>query len=131
MSRYYFHLKDVRGIHLDPDGTELRNPAEALAHAHQVAQELMQGREPRTHSWRLTACDADRNTLFELLFASVDHTVQHLPQPLRDSVETASARTAALSDAISEVRTSLHQLRGTLARSNGTPYLVALNGDRI
>jgi hypothetical protein len=131
MPVYYFNLKDVQGIHIDPEGTELPDDAEALEHARQVAQELMQRREARTRAWRLQACDAERNVLFELLFATVDHPMQELHPVLRQTVETVSARTAGLSDAICDVRTSLYQLRGTLAKSDGAPYLAALNGSRI
>jgi hypothetical protein len=128
MPVYYFNLKDVQGIHLDPEGTELPDDAEALEHAREVAKELMQRREARTRAWRLQACDAGRNVVFELLFATVDHT---MPPALRQIVETASARTAGLSDAICDVRASLYQLKGTLAKSDGAPYLAALNGSRI
>jgi|SRR6185437_5365188 len=131
MPMYYFNLKDAQGIYVDPEGTELSGDAEALEHARQVATELMQRRESKTRSWRLQACDEDRNVVFELLFATVDHTIHHLPPALRQTVETVSARTAGLSDAICDVRASIYQLKGTLAKSNRAPYLAALNGSRI
>jgi hypothetical protein len=131
MPLYYFNLKDVQGTHVDPDGTLLRDDSAALDHARQVAQELMQHREARTRSWRLQACDADRRALFELLFATLDHTMNELPPALRHDVETTSARTAGLSDAISNIRTTLHQIRGTLAKSERSPYLAALDGERV
>jgi hypothetical protein len=131
MPMYYFNLKDVRGVHTDPEGTELADDAQALKHAHQVAQELMRGREAKTRAWRLQACDADRNVIFELLFATVDRTLQGLWPSLRNTIETASARKADLSDAISDVRATLYQLKGTLAKSNGAPYLATFSGSRI
>jgi hypothetical protein len=131
MPTYYFNLKDAHGIHVDPEGTELPDEAHAVEHARQVAQELMLSRETRTRSWRLQACDENRKTLFELLFATVDRTMHRFPPSMRNAIETVSARTAGLSDAISDVRTSLHQIRGTLARSEGAPYLATLNGNRI
>jgi hypothetical protein len=131
MPMYYFNLKDAKGVHVDPEGTELADDSEALQHAREVAHELMQKQEVKTRSWRLQACDADRSILFELLFATVDHTVHRLPPPLRQTVELVSARTAGLSDAIFDVRSSLYQLKGTLAKTDGAPCLAAVNGNRI
>jgi len=131
MPMYYFNLKDIQDIHTDTDGVELRDDAHAMEYARQVARELMQSRQIKTRSWRLQACDASHKTLFELLFATVDPTMHHLPPELRSTVETVNARTANLSDAIYDVRRSLHQLRGTLAKSEGAPYLAAINGCRL
>ena len=131
MPMYYFNLKDVHGIYVDPEGTELPGEAEALEYAREVAMELMQRRETRTRAWRLQTCDADRNVIFELLFATIDHTMHELPPVLRKTVETVSARTAGLSDAMQNVRNSLYQIKGTLAKSDGAPYLAAINGSRI
>jgi hypothetical protein len=128
---YYFNLKDAESIHVDRDGTELPDDTHAREHARQVARELMERREAKTRSWRLQVCDAHRSTLFEMLFATVDRTIDGLPPALRDAVQTASARTAALSDTIVDVRMTLHQLKGTLAKSNGSPYVIAVNGRSI
>lgn len=131
MPMYYFNLKDVQNIYADPDGVDLRDEAHVLEYAHQVAQELMQSRQVKTRSWRLQVCDVDHKVLFELLFATVDHTMHQLPPELRRTVETVSARTAGLSDAIHDMRTTLHQIKGTLARCDGAPYLAAFNGCRL
>lgn len=131
MPVYYFNLKDAYGIHVDPEGTELPDEAHALEHGRQVALELMQSRETRTRSWRLQVCDENRITVFELLFATVDRTMHRFAPSMRSTIEAVSARTAGLSDAIGDVRTTLHQIKGTLARSEGAPYLAALNGKRI
>jgi hypothetical protein len=132
MPRYYFNLKDSYGeIHVDPDGMDLKGEAQARAHAREVARELMQSREAKTRSWRLQACDADRNVVFELLFVTVDQSMRRFPPLLRDNIERFSIRSASLSDAIFDVRMSLRQLKGTLARSEGAPYLAALNGSRV
>lgn len=131
MPMYYFALKDNHGIHVDPDGTELQNETHAAEHARQVALELMATREIRTRSWRLQVCDSNRNLVFELLFASVDRTLYRLPPALRETVTAVSVRTAALSDAIFDVRMTLHQIKGTLAKSKGVPYLASVNGSRV
>jgi hypothetical protein len=128
MPTYYFNLKGQHGRYLDPSGTELPDHAQAKEHARRVALELMYRREPRTRSWRLEVCDATRTPVFELLFATVDPLLAQLPPDFRTAVEEVSARTGGVTDAIIDVRNSLHQLRGTLARSDGEPYLAAVDG---
>jgi hypothetical protein len=128
MPTYYFNLKGQHGRYLDPSGTELPDHAQAKEHARRVALELMYRREPRTRSWRLEVCDATRTPVFELLFATVDPLLAQLPPNFRTAVEEVCARTGGVTDAIIDVRNSLHQLRGTLARSDGEPYLAAVDG---
>ena len=128
MPTYYFNLKSQRGRCLDPSGTELPDHVQAKEHARQVALQLMHRRETKTRSWRLEVCDASRTPIFELLFATVDPLLAELPPHFRATVEEVSARTGGVTDAITDVRNSLHQLRGTLARCNGEPYLAALDG---
>jgi hypothetical protein len=128
MTTYYFNLKGHHGRYVDPHGTELPDLAQAKEHARQVALELMHCRESKTRSWRLEVCDARRTPIFELLFATVDPKLAELPPALRTRVEELSARAGGIVDAIVDVRNTLHQLRGTLARSNREPYLAALDG---
>lgn len=131
MNTYYFNLKDGRTTIPDPDGTELPDEAAARAHAVTVAREAMRNNEARTRNWRIEVCGQDRGALFEILFASVDESMEHLPGDLRRSVETVSTKFASLSDAIHEVRMSMLELRVTLARSDGLPHLATLNGLRL
>ena len=128
MPMYYFNLKGPHGRYLDPTGTELPDHEQAEEHARQVALELMRRRETRTRSWRLEVCDAFRTPIFELLFARVDPLLAQLPPNSRTMVEEVCARTGGVTDAVIDVRNSLHQLRGTLAKSNGEPYLAVLDG---
>lgn len=131
MPTYYFNLKGQYGRSLDPCGTELPDHVQAREYARQVALELMHCREARTRSWRLEVCDASRTPIFELLFATVDPLLAELPPNVRVTVEEVSARTSGVVDAIVDVRNSLHQLRGTLAKCNGEPYLAALDGTTL
>ena len=55
----------------------------------------------------------------------------HLTPELRTSVETICRRHALLTDAIVDVRTTMLQLKGTLARSDRRPYVAAENGRRL
>src|SRR5262249_54030953 len=127
----YFNLKAPQGRYPDPSGTELPDDARAKEHARQVALELMHRREVGTRSWRLEVCDASRTPIFELLFATVDPLLAQFPANFRSTVEQVSARTGGMVDAIVDVRNSLHQLRGTLAKCNGEPYLAALDGTTL
>jgi len=132
MATYYFNLKGHHGRYVDPHGTELPDLAQAKEHARQVALELMHRRELKTRSWRLEVCDAQRMPIFELLFATVDPMLaQQLPPPLRSTVEELSARTGGMVDAIVDVRNTILQLRGTLAKCNREPYLAALDGTAL
>ena len=128
MSRYYFSLKRREGTVLDTDGTDLPDESAARKHAHQVMNELMRNANVRTRSWRLAVLDQDRSPCFELLFASYDDSMAHLTPELRSSVEMICQRHASLVDAIVDVRTTMLQIRGTLARSDRKPYVAVENG---
>jgi len=131
MATFYFNLKNGRTTIPDADGTELLDEAEARLHAVVVAREVMRNNEVRTRNWRIEVCGTDRGALFEILFASVDETMNHLPSDLRTSVENVSTKFASLSDSIHDVRMSMLELRTTLARSEGAPHLATLNGLRL
>lgn len=127
MARYYFDLKNSEGTLLDTDGTELPDERAAREHACQVVIELMRNASVRTRMWRLTVSDQDRMSCFECLFASHDESIAHLKPELRSSVETVCREHAALMDAIVDVRSTILQIRGTLARSDAIANIV----DRI
>lgn len=131
MPIYFFNLKDGRTTIPDPEGTQLASEPAARAHAVVVAREAMRNNEPRTRNWRIQVCGADRNPLFEVLFASVDETMAHLPNDIRQSVENVSKNFGSLSDTIQDVRRSMLEIRATIARSEKGPYLAALNGSRL
>jgi uncharacterized protein DUF6894 len=128
MPRYYFNLKRRDETLFDPDGTVLPDQAAAREHALHVIHELMRNAGVRTRPWRLAVMDQDRESCFELLFASYDDSIAHLTPELRSSVEMACRRHALLMDAIVDVRTTILQLRGTLARSDRKPYVAVENG---
>jgi hypothetical protein len=116
--RYYFDLKNSEGTLLDTDGTELPDECAAREHACQVVLELMRNASVRRRMWRLTVSDQDRMSCFECLFASHDDSMAHLTPELRSSVEMVCREHGALTDAIVDVRATILQLRGTLARSD-------------
>ena len=131
MTTFYFNLKDCRTVIPDLDGTELPDEGAARAHAVIVAREAMRNNEVRTRNWRIQVCGENRTPLFEILFASVDETIDHLPGDLRNSLENVSTKFASLADTIHDVRMSMLELRTTLARAEGVPHLAALNGLRL
>ena len=128
MPHYYFNLKKRDGVLLDTDGMDLPDEAAARKHAHQVMRELMHNANVRTRACRLAVMDQDRRPCFELLFASYDDSMAHLAPELRSSIEMVCHRNASLTDAIVDVRTTIRQLKSTLARSDGRPYVAAENG---
>jgi Domain of unknown function (DUF6894) len=128
MSRYYFNLKLPGETLLDPEGTDLPDEEAALDHARRVVRELMHNAQVRTRLWRLAVSDEDRLPCFELLFAAFDDSLLHLIPELRSSVEMVRSRHASLIDAIVDMRMTMLQVKGTLARANGTPYIAAGGG---
>jgi hypothetical protein len=131
MSLYYFNLKHRDGLVPDCDGTDLTDDAGAQVHARAVARELMRHREAQRRSWRLQICDAERTPLFELLFADVDQSLECLSPELRATLKDLYLKSSGMNDSILDVRATLYQLRGTLARADGLPWLAALDGKRL
>jgi hypothetical protein len=131
MPMYYFNLKSYQGVDLDPDGVELIDDAQAREYGEEVALELMKGREIKTRAWRIDVRDANRRPIAELLFAYADPLVAALRSSSRVTVEQASARTAVLIDTILDIRNSYYELRATLSKSEGKPYLVSDNGSAV
>lgn len=131
MARYYFNLKNGRSTIPDPDGTDLADDAAAREHAVVVAREAMRNNEARTRNWRIQVCGGDRKPRFEVLFAAVDDSLDHLPNHIRRSVEDVSRNFASLTDTIQDIRMTMLQVRTTLARSEAGPHLMVLNGTRL
>jgi hypothetical protein len=52
---------------------------------------------------------------FEILFASIDQTLEHLPDNFRNPVIEAARATASLNETIGQVRRTLDDVRETLA----------------
>jgi hypothetical protein len=131
MPVYFFNLKTANRDVRDPDGMELVDESAAWDLARQVARELMKQREPQTRSWRIDVRDGEGRQCFELLFASVDDSIEGLGADLRDLIENLHRKEASLIDAIAAVRLSLLQIKGMIARSKGKPFLASLDGVTI
>jgi hypothetical protein len=131
MPTYFFNLKTEEGTICDPEGTDLPGELSAREHARLVACELMRHRPPRTRCWRVDVCDSEGRPCVDLLFASVDDSIRHLTPELRYSVENLCAKSASLVETIHAVKLTLLEVKGTIARSEGAPYIAAINGVRI
>jgi hypothetical protein len=131
MPTYFFNLKNLDGTIYDPEGMDLPDESAVREHARVVACELMQHRQPKTRSWRLDVRDREGRPCFELLFAAVDESIGYLRPDLRSSLERLCADCASLSETIHTLKLTLLQIRGTIARSEGTPYIVAVNGREV
>jgi hypothetical protein len=128
MPLYFFNLKTAEDVIRDPDGMDLPDDSAARDHARLVACELMQHRQLRTHSWRLDVCDSEGRRCVDMLFASVDDSIGHLTPELRRSVEDLCAKSSSLSEMIRALRLTIIEVQGTIARSEGAPYIAAING---
>jgi hypothetical protein len=126
MPIYHFHLVTLDGRVLDLKGMEFPDEASAREHAREVARELMRHREPQTRAWRVDVTTEAQRPCFELLFASVDSTIDHLRPDLRASVEKLCFQSASLSETIRAVKNSLVVAKVRLARVEGRPHLAAL-----
>lgn len=131
MPLYYFNLRDSTGLTRDPDGTHFPDETTAREHARVVAGELMRNLEMDRRSWRLEVCDGDWLPCFHLLFVEADPLLAHLPPELAGSIVDGWARSASLRDTIAQLQLTLLQVRATLARSDGKPYVAAIDGLRV
>jgi hypothetical protein len=98
MPAYTFRLlNDSDGV---TDDLGLRLPSAKAAHdyACDVALELMDHREEATRSWRLDVYENGAKKLCEILFATIDQTLDHLKPDNRKLVETTAMRRRSLQE---------------------------------
>jgi hypothetical protein len=132
MPRYHFHLRTPQALYLDHEGTPFADGAQAHEHATTVARELMRNRGARTRSWRLEVFEGDENERrFEVPFATVDATLEHLQPDLRKAIEQVSSRMASLFEAINAVKGTIYEVKATRARAKKAPYLASVRGVRV
>jgi uncharacterized protein DUF6894 len=126
---YTFTLRGDGRDNSDDMGIALADNASAYGYACTVARELMRCRETQTRYWRIKVYRDGQGPVFDVLFASVDPTLDHLRRELRALVESVSEKTGALKDVLYACEMSLRESRSLLARSRGQPYLIAENGE--
>jgi Domain of unknown function (DUF6894) len=113
----------------DNVGIELADNASAYGYARTVARELMRCRETQTRYWQIKVYRVGEGLLYDVLFASVDPTLDHLRREVRAWVERISERKRALKDLTYECEATLRESRSLVARSRGQPYLISENGE--
>jgi len=119
MPVYHFLLKPSWNPPLiDRDGEEFPNDAAAYEHAVEVAREIMRNREVNCRTYSLEVRNENLETCFEIVFASIDETLELLPLDYRNSIiEYARAR-ASLNETMVQMRRTLSDARETLTRAN-------------
>jgi hypothetical protein len=128
---YTFKLRDDSSGVVDNVGVALNDNASAYLYARAVARELMRCREMQTRYWDLEVYRDGEGPLFDILFATVDPTLDHLRYELRLLVEKVSGKRRALKDVMHAARVTLRESESLVARSRGRPHLIAENGELI
>jgi histidinol dehydrogenase len=131
MPRYTFKLKDDCDGVEDESGVNLPNADIAYRYASDVVRELMHGREPSTRFWQLDVYDDVQTKIFEISFAELDQTLDHLNPHMRAAVEHAARRIRSVKDTYRAAETTVREARSLMARSRGKPYLVVDRGRKV
>jgi hypothetical protein len=127
MPVYTFELRDGECPVMDTTGVWFADRERAIEHAQNVARELMWGRELQTRSWHLDVYEAGA-CVHQLLFASIDPTLDHLRPALRMNVERSCDTLRGFKEAVSAARATVLETRALVARSRGKPYLATVAG---
>jgi len=130
MRRYTFRLRDDDTGVEDDTGVSLLDDDVAYRYACDVVHELMQHREQHTRSWQLEVFEGGEK-IFEIPFARLDPTLDHLSGPLRGLVEHNAQRVRSLKDTWCATRVTVQEARSLMARSRGKPYLAVVRGRKI
>lgn len=131
MPFYTFELREGSAPLLDDAGVHMPDREHALAYAKGVACELMQGREAKTRSWRLDVYEIHENheeRVFELPFAAIDHSLDHLVPELRSMLEQLCNNYRSWKETAHAAQITIRESRALVAKSRGKPYLAAVAG---
>jgi hypothetical protein len=131
MPRYTFKLRDDDHGLEDDFGVSLPNNEIAHSYACDVVRELMDHREQRTRHWRLDVYEDNAEKVFEIPFASVDQTLDHLRPDYRAAVQQCAQRIRSLKDVYYAATLTRRESQSLVARSRGKPYLAADRGRKI
>lgn len=130
MPLYTFELSDGSAPLYDDAGVHLPDREHALAYGEEVARELMRGCEAQTRFWRLRINEKDGEEVFEMTFATVDPTLDHLVPELRTTVQRVCDSYRSCKEAVHAAGITMRESRALVARSRGKPYLATVAGDR-
>lgn len=129
--RYTFKLFDDSGGIEDDVGVSLPNPEIAYRYACDVVLELMNCRELRMRHWQLDVYEGEGKKVFEIPFARIDPTLDHLTTAQRSLVEHGSRINRSSRKALYAARLTGREARSLVARSRGKPYLAADRGRKV
>lgn len=114
----------------DDIGLRLPNTKAAHDYACDVALELMDHREAATRFWRLDVYEKGAKKLFEILFASIDQTLDHLKPDNRKLVEITAMRRRSLQDTYHAAWITCRESQALMARARGKLYLATDHGEK-
>jgi len=129
MPTYKFKLRSNGDCLADECGIALPDATTAHRYACAVARELMRCRETVTRHWCLEVYRDGEGPVCDILFASVDPTLDHLRPATRTLVESVNATKRALEDEIYSAKLVMGDSRALVAGSRGKPYLITRNGE--
>jgi hypothetical protein len=129
MPTYTFKLRSDAGALADNTGAALADRASAYRYACSVARELMRCREIKTRHWLLEVYQDGQGPLFNILFASIDPTLDHLRRETRTLVESASGNKRAFKDAVHDIGQTVRESQALLARASGRLHLICDNAE--
>ena len=95
--------------------------AAAREYASQVAREIMKAREVERRHWKIAVQDDAGTAVSEVLFATVDPTLDHLPRYQRTELERLAGNVAALKAIAYESRLLVLRSRAIMARLSRRP----------
>jgi hypothetical protein len=130
MPTYTFKLQDGDAGLADETGVQLRDREQALQYAHSVIHELANRREAQTRLWQLDVYE-NKQPIFEIPFASLDPSLDHLNPAYRTIVEDAYDKQRSLRSALHAAQVTIQESRALVARSRGKPYLASRFGRSI
>jgi hypothetical protein len=128
MPLYTFELRDGSCGIADTVGVSFADRDQALCYAYQVIRELMGCREQQTRTWRLDVYEDHDRRVFEIPFARLDETLDHLNPHWRSRIEDLCNRSRVLQETYSVARITMRESRALVARSRGKPYLATEDG---
>jgi hypothetical protein len=131
MPLYTFELLDGSSPLRDNAGIHLPDREHAWAYGREIARELMQGREVASRFWRLRVYENDGDRVFDISFATIDPTLDHLAPELRSTLEHFCDSYRSVKEAVHAANVTVRESRMLVARSRGKPYLAAISGEKI
>jgi hypothetical protein len=130
MPLYTFELLDGSAPLHDNAGIHLPDRERAFAYGREIARELMQGREVASRFWRLRVYENDGERVFDISFATIDPTLDHLAPELRNTLERFCDSYRSVKEAVHAAKITVRESRALVARSRDKPYLAAIAGEK-